>query len=67
MPMKCTIELAKTEKRIFNELSRNHHHRDIRIQGLGVLLLDEGSRVQDVARELEAGCKGVTIWICTAT
>ncbi|MCG1047580.1 MULTISPECIES: hypothetical protein [Mycetohabitans] len=57
--MKCTSELNEVEKRALRELALRHPYEDFRIRGQGLLLLDAGQRVHEIAAQLEVSKKTV--------
>ena len=60
--MKLKVELTEAEKRTLQQLSRKHPYQDFRIRGLGLLLLNDGRRICDIAEELEVSAKSVYNW-----
>ncbi len=60
--MKCTVELTEVERCTLRELSSNHRHPDFRIRARALLLLAQGRRVRDIARELDVTYKSVYNW-----
>jgi transposase len=60
--MKCTIKLNDVEKRTLQELALRHRHEDFRARGQGLLLLDAGQQVRDIAAQLDVSMKSVYNW-----
>ncbi|HWW99940.1 helix-turn-helix domain-containing protein [Collimonas sp.] len=60
--MKLKVELTEAEKRTLQQLSRKHPYQDFRTRGLGLLLLNDGRRICDIAEELEVSAKSVYNW-----
>ena len=60
--MKCIVELSEAERYTLQQLSSNHRHRDFRLRAAGILLLEGGHKVRDVATDLDVACKSVYNW-----
>jgi len=60
--MKLQVELTDAEKYTLQQLSRKHFYQDFRTRGLGLLLLGDGRRINDIAQELEVSARSVYNW-----
>lgn len=61
--MKCTLELSPPEKKTLQQLALQHPYLDCRRRGQGLLLLDSGLQVKDVAQQLDVSLKSVYNWV----
>lgn len=62
-PMKLSIELTETERFTLQQLSLNHHYRETRMRGAGLLLLAKGLKPVEVSKELLVSFRAVYNWI----
>jgi transposase len=63
--MKCAVVLTTAEELTLQQLSVNHHHRDMRIRAAGLLMLGRKLKPTEIAAQLGVSGQSVYNWAHT--